>query len=501
MATWAKGIDFKNSKDTIRIGGIGIYGTDTSSEKIYIGLGSEPWSNAGLQLTSSNINFKGNKIYHAGDKPTPADIGAATASHSHNYLPLSGGKLTGNVELTKSVANAETNYVATRSDTGYSVWLGIGEGGVNHGVYSRTLNKWIVYADDSSIYLNGNASTATKLKTARTITIGNTGKSFNGSGNVSWSLSEIGAAASSHTHSYLPLNGGLMTGKISSSFATNTYLAGNQGNALISSTTGAGAYVMLHRYPSLNGYFTMGGYQGKYLLQYTAKSTVTAGTNSVTKSLTLLDESGNASFPGTISASGNIQSSSYFSAPTLVGDRIQGRSAANKFYAGSGTCRIDTDSNYFRIFTSKVGSNDYGLRINPAGGMSIMVNSVGKHEFNASGTKTGGTIEIEGITYGMSPIDSPKFLLEDILFDIDVEENGTIIELNNIFAKSVNGKYAVFINNNKAEVSDKQFDNFKVSGYTGKVDIRIVGKRIGYENEYFKIMGGFEHGIEQEISN
>lgn len=73
--------------------------------------------------------------------------------------------------------------------------------------------------------LSGNASTATKLATARTIngtsfdgsanittanwgtartlTIGNTGKSVNGSGNVSWSLSEIGAAAASHNHTSL----------------------------------------------------------------------------------------------------------------------------------------------------------------------------------------------------------------------------------------------------------------------------------------------------------
>ena len=39
----------------------------------------------------------------------------------------------------------------------------------------------------------GNAATATALQTARTLTIGNTGKSFDGSGNVSWSLAEIGA--------------------------------------------------------------------------------------------------------------------------------------------------------------------------------------------------------------------------------------------------------------------------------------------------------------------
>ncbi len=74
----------------------------------------------------------------------------------------------------------------------------------------------------------GNAASATKLKTARaingtnfdgsanittanwgtarTLTIGNTGKSVNGSANVSWSLAEIGA---------LPLTGGTISGKLS----------------------------------------------------------------------------------------------------------------------------------------------------------------------------------------------------------------------------------------------------------------------------------------------
>lgn len=62
---------------------------------------------------------------------------------------------------------------------------------------------------------NGSANiTTANWGTARTITIGSTGKSVNGSGNVSWSLSEIGAAASSHTHSYLPLSGGTLTGNL-----------------------------------------------------------------------------------------------------------------------------------------------------------------------------------------------------------------------------------------------------------------------------------------------
>lgn len=62
--------------------------------------------------------------------------------------------------------------------------------------------------------LVSHSATSAKLTTARTLTIGNTGKTFDGSANVSWTLSEIGAAASSHTHSYLPLSGGTMTGRI-----------------------------------------------------------------------------------------------------------------------------------------------------------------------------------------------------------------------------------------------------------------------------------------------
>ena len=93
------------------------------------------------------------------------------------------------------------------------------------GLYD-TVKKYIIQIDTDSgeVKFYGNADTATKLKTARTIngtsfdgsgnitttnwgtsrtiTIGSTGKSVNGSGNVSWTLAEIGAAASSHTHNY-----------------------------------------------------------------------------------------------------------------------------------------------------------------------------------------------------------------------------------------------------------------------------------------------------------
>lgn len=51
-----------------------------------------------------------------------------------------------------------------------------------------------------AISITGNAATATTWATARTLTIGSTGKSVNGSANVAWTLAEIGAAAASHGH-------------------------------------------------------------------------------------------------------------------------------------------------------------------------------------------------------------------------------------------------------------------------------------------------------------
>ena len=353
-----------------------------------------------MKILGKELTFNGNKVYHAGNKPTASEIGAAASSHTHNYAGSSSAG--GNANAAVKLATA------------------------------RTIN---------GTNFDGSANiTTANWGTARNIQIGNTSKSVNGSANVSWSLSEIGAAAASHgrhipdvcetitdwnnatkngwymgnnatnsptanawyfgeviahnanyvvqtvyqftastdakampkyirakmngtwgawtnvtvskavpsnavftdtntwrgvqdnltstatdqslsanqgkvlkglidgkaasnhTHSYLPLSGGTMTGAISSSLNTGTYLDGNKGRALVNSTNTAGGYTALVKSNSTNGYFTQATYQGNHLLQYTAKSTVDAGNNSVTKTVTLLNESGNSSFPGTVSA-------------------------------------------------------------------------------------------------------------------------------------------------------------------------------------------------------
>ena len=96
-------------------------------------------------------------------------------------------------ECFKSITDAGT----ALHDKAYSTIVTAKDGATvsaaNQLVTSRTING-------TSFNGSSNITTA-NWGTSRTLTIGNSGKSVNGSGNVSWSLSEIGAAASSHTHS------------------------------------------------------------------------------------------------------------------------------------------------------------------------------------------------------------------------------------------------------------------------------------------------------------
>lgn len=79
---------------------------------------------------------------------------------------------------------------------------------------------------------NGSANiTTANWGTARTLTIGNTGKSVNGSANISWSLSEIGAASSSHNHDnvYVKYSGANSLSTILSPSTDNIYDLGKIG--------------------------------------------------------------------------------------------------------------------------------------------------------------------------------------------------------------------------------------------------------------------------------
>jgi hypothetical protein len=158
----AIGINWKNN-DTNKttFGGIGGLANAGIGNLLYMGWGSEPWIAANnFCVSSSAIKYKNNKIYHAGDKPTLSELGAAAADHG--------------THVTYASATPKAHGTAAV------------------GTSTKVAREDHVHPLQTSV--SGNAGTATKLASAKTLTIGNKGKTFDGSGNVSWSLSEIGAS-------------------------------------------------------------------------------------------------------------------------------------------------------------------------------------------------------------------------------------------------------------------------------------------------------------------
>lgn len=186
------------------------------------------------------------------------------------------------------------------------------------------------YASSSS--KGGPATSTVKLQTARTVNgtsfdgtsnittanwgaarilkVGNTAKSVNGSANITWNLDEIGT---------LPTAGGNMTGPINSNLESARHLDANKGKALINSTSSSGSYTMLAKLNSTNGVFTLGTYTNSLRAHYTTNTVINSESNSVTKTLILLDEAGNSNFPGTVTSPSFIGNASTATALTSSG--------------------------------------------------------------------------------------------------------------------------------------------------------------------------------------
>lgn len=170
--------------------------------------------------------------------------------------------------------------------------------------------------------------------------------------------------------------------------------------------------------------------------------------------------------------------------------RIYGNGGTPSFYVGTGGCRIEADS-ALRLYTSWMGNADNGINIGTDGSVQIKCNSVNRHIFFAGGTKTGGTMEVEGTVYGMSPTDSPQTLIEYIIPDTLI--HGELkLELDPIYIKMIS-YYVAFLSNKNIEIKEKGQDYIILAG-NGTTDILIKGQRKDAD-DYFRIMGGIEHGV------
>lgn len=139
--------------------------------------------------------------------------GKAASDHTHsNYLSTTGGAISGAIT---PAANGTID-LGSASAAFRSIYAGTFVGNLQGNATSATTATTATSATTAQTATSATtAGSAATLTTARTITIGNTGKSFDGSANISFSLREIGAAAANHTHSgYLGASGGTVTGTL-----------------------------------------------------------------------------------------------------------------------------------------------------------------------------------------------------------------------------------------------------------------------------------------------
>ncbi|TCS80386.1 LamG domain-containing protein [Tepidibacillus fermentans] len=119
-----------------------------------------------------------------------------------------------------------------------------------------------------------------------------------------------------------------------------------------------------------------------------------------------------------------------------------------------------------------------------------------KHTFRSDGTKSGGSIVIDGKNYGMSPIDSPRTLISDLMQGINVSTTGTKVYLDSVFYKTING-YSLFFNKNGIEIVEQAPDYFviKSTDVDKVVDVFIIGTRVGEEGKYYYNLDIIDGGV------
>lgn len=202
------------------------------------------------------------------------------------------------------------------------------------------LNNGVVTAD----LFSGNASTATLLQTARNITIGSQTKSFNGSANIAFDLATMGASAVGHTHEYLPLSGGVVTGDIEAPAFIGA-LTGNADTAtkIIGSVAAASSAEIIRYQMGANDYFRVlvGGADNAGYVEF---ATADDKNESIlfrqyqgiftgdSRTLTLLDSSGNTTFPGAVATTGFLDADSLRSRSSWGGNDPSGIAGQGQLY-------------------------------------------------------------------------------------------------------------------------------------------------------------------------
>jgi hypothetical protein len=309
--------------------------------------GNYVYANALYMYFSTNGNTTAVRIYKRREDETSWTIhtnSATTVSSwpGHLYLPMStipwsrsttaGHYRYIQIEFTPNWVSAPPYDTTNISLFGLEIWGGYPAAGRNIFSWDRDRGVYFpasVYAPTFVGALSGNASTAGLLQTARningtsfngsanittstwgtsrTITIGSTGKSVDGSGNVSWSLAEIGSYPATNPNGYTS-----NTGTVTSVSGTGTV----NGITLTGSVTSSGSLTLGGTLSGIgNSQLTNSSITvGTTAISLGSSATTIAGLSSVTSTTFVGALTGNASTAtsaATLTTARNINGTSF----------------------------------------------------------------------------------------------------------------------------------------------------------------------------------------------
>ena len=248
-------VNFKSVKAT---GDIIAYSTGTTSEKypiasktalgcVKVGRGLSVSSDGTISATSTTGGGKWGEI--TGTLSNQSDLqtalnGKANSSHTHNYAST--------VKVGSTSYNISGNTISLPA-----------------------------YPTVPSALKNPNALTISLNGTSQGAYDGSAAKSFN------ITAASIGAAASSHSHSYIPLSGGTMTGgQIARAGSSQSWVNGRKGAMIVLNSAGASQYMPIWSCKSQAGSWDCGTYtENRLHFSYITDTNYNAGTNTQTANI------------------------------------------------------------------------------------------------------------------------------------------------------------------------------------------------------------------------
>jgi hypothetical protein len=191
-----------------------------------------------VKISGTTISYD-NSTYYLASNPSgyTTNVGTVTSvggTGTVSGLTLSGTVTSsGNLTLGGTLSVLPSNFASQTANTVLAA---------PNGTAGVPTFRVLVAADIPTLNQNTTGSAAS-LTTARTLTIGSTGKTFNGTANVSWTLAEIGAYAATNPSGYTT-NTGTVTSIVAGTGLSGGTITTSGTIALANTTVTAGSYTL-----------------------------------------------------------------------------------------------------------------------------------------------------------------------------------------------------------------------------------------------------------------